>query len=174
MFAITERLLLRPGWAEDAPATAAEINDATVARNLLRVPHPYSVKDAAAFFAERRPPTRPEFVICRRDTGRIVGGIGLHGDLPELGYWIGRDHRGHGFATEAARAVVAIADDSLRLPLLMSGHALDNPASARVLTKLGFSPTGQIVAQPSLGRGEPMRVALYRRDRTPAERALAA
>jgi RimJ/RimL family protein N-acetyltransferase len=175
MFAITERLLLRPGWIEDAPALAQLLNDPRVARNLARVPSPYSVSDAQDYLALPQVPTRPQCLICRRDTGEIVGGIGLHGEvMPELGYWIARACWGRGYATEAGQAVVAMADMGLRLPRLAASHALDNPASARVLAKLGFRPTGGVAKLASLGRGTAMSVALFARDRDPADQALAA
>ncbi len=76
---------------------------------------------------------------------RLVGGIGLEQRDAgvELGYWIARAYWGLGFATEAGRAIVDIADKALRLPRLVAGHFADNPASARVLRKLGFEPTGE-------------------------------
>ena len=51
MFARTPRLLLRPGFPEDAPALAAAIADQAIARNLANVPWPYSMRDAEAFLA---------------------------------------------------------------------------------------------------------------------------
>ena len=52
MFARTERLLLRPGWAEDAPALAAAIADEMIVRNLATAPWPYRLRDAEAFLAQ--------------------------------------------------------------------------------------------------------------------------
>jgi RimJ/RimL family protein N-acetyltransferase len=175
MFAVTERLLLRPGWAEDATALARAIGDARIVRNLSRAPFPYSVRDAEAFLARACDPLRPAFLIFRRDTMDLVGGIGLHGEeQAELGYWIARAHQGRGYATEAGRAIVGLADASLRLPRLVASHALDNPAPGRVLTKLGFRPTGRIGMLHSLGRGCEMPVRLFARDRAEQAPALAA
>ena len=176
MFAITERLLLRPGWAEDAPALAAAIGDEAVSRNLSRVPWPYGPDDAHAFLALPAEPLRPCFLLFLRDGGALVGGIGLHGaDQPELGYWIARDRWGRGLATEAGRAVVALADDSLRVTRVVASHALDNPASGRVLGKLGFSSLGEGRLH-SVARNGEMAVRLLARDRPglPATHALAA
>jgi RimJ/RimL family protein N-acetyltransferase len=168
MVAITERLLLRPGWAEDAPALARAIGEEAIVRNLARVPWPYDEKDAASFLALPQEPLRPRFLIFLRACNRLVGGIGLDGQRDaELGYWIARAHWGQGLATEAGRAVVQLADSSLRLPRLVASHALDNPASGRVLTKLGFGATGITAAMHSQGRGGDMRVRLFTRDRRP-------
>jgi RimJ/RimL family protein N-acetyltransferase len=175
MFAVTERLLLRPGWAEDAPALADAIGEEAIARNTARIPFPYAVADAEAFLASPPQPLRPTFLIFLRDRPTLVGGIGLSGDVaPELGYWIARAHQGRGYATEAGHAVVALADLSLRLPRLVAGHALDNPASGRVLAKLGFRPTGRVTRLPSLARGGEMDVRLFARDRERVDQPLAA
>jgi RimJ/RimL family protein N-acetyltransferase len=85
----------------------------------------------------------------------LVGGIGF-GRTPEkeveLGYWIARPFWGQGIATEAGRALLDTARESLRLPRLVAGHFTDNPASGRVLEKLGFRPTGVTRGRYSAGR----------------------
>src|SRR6188508_2782289 len=114
MFARTERLLLRPGWAEDAPALAAAIADEMIVRNLATAPWPYRLRDAEAFLAQPRDPVLPSFLIFERTDAepRLVGSCGL-GRRPsgavELGYWIARPFWGRGIATEAAVALVDIA-----------------------------------------------------------------
>jgi RimJ/RimL family protein N-acetyltransferase len=69
-----------------------------------------------------------------------------------MGYWIARAHWGRGFATEACTALIAIAR-SLGLASLEGAHFLDNPASARVLEKLGFEPRGLVAPRMSCARG---------------------
>ncbi len=166
MFARTERLLLRPGWAEDAPALARAIADETVVRNLATAPWPFALEDAEAFLAAPRDPAMPSFLITQRTDGDpvIVGACGL-GRRPsgavELGYWIGRQHWGKGLATEAGRALVEIAR-TLKLPRLEASHFLDNPASGRVLEKLGFKPNGMSATRYSCARGGEAMSRLYR------------
>ncbi len=114
MFARTERLLLRPGWAEDAQALAAAIADETIVRNLATAPWPFGLRDAEAFLAAPRDPVLPSFLIYERTAAdpMLVGSCGL-GRRPsgavELGYWIARDHWNRGFATEAGLALLGIA-----------------------------------------------------------------
>ena len=169
MFARTERLLLRPGWAEDAPALYAAIADEAVVRNLASPPWPYSMADAEAFLATERTAQSPAFLLYRRTRGapQLVGcaGLGGHGRKDvELGYWIARPFWGLGYATEAAEAIVGIARDALRLDKLVAGHFTDNPASGRVLEKIGFKPTGQYAQRYSAGRGAMASSKLYERD----------
>jgi RimJ/RimL family protein N-acetyltransferase len=159
MFARTDRLLLRPGWPEDAAALAGALADHAIVRNLAKVPWPYGLADAEAFLAAEPKAGEPDFLVFRRTRGpaRLIGGIGL-GRTPEgeieLGYWIARNAWGLGYATEAACAVVAMARGSLGLDRLVAGHFLDNPASGRVLEKIGFRPTGIVEIRYSAGRGE--------------------
>ena len=56
MFTRTARLLLRPGWAEDAPALCAAIGDERIVRNLATAPWPYRLRDAEAFLVQPRDP----------------------------------------------------------------------------------------------------------------------
>ena len=178
MFARTDRLLLRPGWGEDAAALARAIADEGVVRNLSSVPWPYATADAEAFLAGPRDPALPSFLITQRTAGapRIVGACGL-GRRPsgavELGYWIARAHWGQGLATEAAAALVAIAR-TLKLARLEASHFIDNPASGRVLEKLGFLPTGLSAPRYSCARGGEAMTRLFQLSLAQGEQALAA
>lgn len=160
MFVRTQRLTLRPAWREDAIELSRAIGYESVVRNLSRVPWPYSLGDARAFVdarAEARDDTH-FFLICEHRDGMapIVGGIGIHpagAGRHELGYWITPNAWGRGIATEAGHGVLATARDTLRLKRLVAGHFVDNPASGKVLRKLGFRPTGRIELRSSRGRG---------------------
>ena len=166
MFARTQRLLLRPGWAEDAPALAKAIADETIVRNLSSAPWPFGLRDAEAFLAAPRDPVLPSLLIFERTHGApaLVGACGL-GRRPsgavELGYWIARGHWDRGFATEAGQALVGIAR-ALGIARLEASHFLDNPASGRVLEKLGFQSTGIIAPRLSCARGVEIPVRFFR------------
>ena len=169
MFARTERLLLRPGWSEDAPALFQAICDPRIVGNLALAPWPYSLADAETFLARERGPADATCLIFLRTSGapRLVGGIGIAGvgsDEHELGYWIARAFWGRGFATEAGMAAIANARESLRLKRLSAGHFLDNPASGRVLAKLGFRATGVTARRYSAGRGAEAPCRLFELD----------
>ncbi len=157
MFARTERLLLRPGWREDAPALFRAIADEGIVRNLATAPWPYTMADAETFLTRDRPADSAACLISLRTDGApvLVGAVGFgrtqEGEF-ELGYWVARPWWGRGIATEAGRALIANARDSLRLKRLVAGHFTDNPASGRVLQKLGFRPTGVVRGRYSAGR----------------------
>jgi RimJ/RimL family protein N-acetyltransferase len=166
MFARTPRLLLRPGFAEDAPALAAAIADEAIVRNLATAPWPYRMRDAEAYLACPRDPILPSLLVFERTGGapQLVGSCGL-GRRPsgsvELGYWIATPFWGRGFATEACIALVDIAR-TLGLGSLEGSHFIDNPASARVLEKLGFEPLGIIAPRLSCARGAEVPARLMR------------
>jgi len=166
MFARTPRLLLRPGFPEDAPALAMAMSDKAIARNLAVVPWPYTLRDAEAFLASPRDPVLPSFLIFERTKGapRLIGSCGL-GRRPsgavEMGYWIARSSWGQGFATEACSALIDVAR-TLGLASLEGSHFIDNPASSRVLEKLGFEPLGLIAPRMSCARGEEVPACLMR------------
>ena len=171
MFARTPRLLLRPGFPEDAPALASAIADKAIVMNLAVAPWPYSMRDAEAFLAKPRDPVLPSLLIFERGTGapQLVGACGLgrrtSGSV-ELGYWIAKAFWGRGYATEACTALVDIAR-TLGLPSLEGSHFIDNPASARVLEKLGFEPLGIVAPRLSCARGEEVPARLMRLELQP-------
>ncbi len=156
MFARTQRLLLRPGFPEDAPELALAIADEGIARNLARMPWPYRVRDAEAFLARPRDPVLPSLLVFERTDGapQLAGACAL-GRRPsgavELNYWIARSQWGRGFASEASAALIAIAH-ALGLAQLEATHFLDNPASGRVLEKLGFTPNGIVAPRQCCAR----------------------
>lgn len=168
MFARTERLLLRPGWAEDAPALAKAIADEGIVRNLATAPWPYGLAEAHAFLDKPQDPVLPSFLLFKRTDGspELVGGAGF-GRKPcgavEIGYWIARAYWGHGYAYEAGKQLIEIAR-TLGLQRLEGGHFVDNPASGRVLEKLGFRPTGRTAPRHSCARNGMVPCRLFTLD----------
>jgi RimJ/RimL family protein N-acetyltransferase len=105
------------------------------------------VQDAEAFIAHVAKGDETAFAIALPD-GRLIGncGIGrLRADGPEIGYAIGVDHWGRGYATEAARAVIDHAFGDLGFEELKAGARVSNPASRRVIEKCGFQWTGVVL-----------------------------
>lgn len=148
----TERLVLRPFGEADIDAVQALANDVDIARNTLNIPHPYDRADAVAWIESH--PGQLEsreavtYAVTAPEAGGVVGAVGLILELEheraELGYWIGRAYWGRGYATEAARAVVAWGFRSLALHRIHASHFPRNPASGRVLRKLGMRHEGSL------------------------------
>jgi RimJ/RimL family protein N-acetyltransferase len=143
----TRRLVLRAPVPDDAEALTALINDRRIAENTARIPHPYTLKDAETFIASAANGAEVAFVVTLAD-GPIIGGCGiasLRADGPEIGYWFGVAHWGHGYATEAARAIIDHAFRDIGVKELLAGARVSNPASRRVLEKCGFQWTGVVL-----------------------------
>ena len=142
MFARTKRLTLRPWWPEDAEELTRTIAREAVARKLARMPWPYGLEEAQAFLSLPRGAAEPRFAILahENDYPHLVGSIGLRAenDVHELGYWLTPKAWGRGYATEAGRIVIEQARHALGLKRIEASHHLDNAASRKVLTKLGF------------------------------------
>jgi RimJ/RimL family protein N-acetyltransferase len=139
----TERLTLRAPCHGDAKAIAVLANDRRIAENTARVPHPYGVADAEQFVGSvNKEDGEATFVIMLG--GTLIGACGLdpRQGIPEVGYWLGAPYWGHGYATEAVRAVIDHAFGDLGHAALQAGARVSNPASRRLLEKCGFQWTG--------------------------------
>ncbi len=137
----TMRLTLRPFTFADAPAFEGLAGDWDVARMTSDIPHPLDADRARHWL---QPATGEQrFAICRK--GVLIGGAGTfrrESGVGELGFLLGRAWWGQGFATEAARAVLAYGLETKAYSGFSSSHFDDNPASRRVLQKLGFEAAG--------------------------------
>ncbi len=148
----TERLLLRPFSPEDAPEVARLCADRTIASTTLQIPHPYTLEDARSFIRTQDEAwaqgTGAVFAVTLRNTGELLGAIGLHLEREhrraELGYWIGTAHWNLGYATESVKAVVHFGFEDLGLHRIHAHHFGRNPSSGRVLLKAGFEAEGTL------------------------------
>jgi RimJ/RimL family protein N-acetyltransferase len=136
----TERLILRPLEHADAERIALLADNWKVASMTGRIPHPYSLADAEAFLAYALKTTGEE-IFAITESALLIGCIGLDARKPpgcEIGYWLAEAFWGRGLATEAARALVSYAFNERGESEIRAGYFADNPASGRVLRKLGF------------------------------------
>ncbi len=158
----TERLLLRPQETADIVLIVPLLNDYEVAKNLVFVPHPYTEDDAKDFVIKgeenRARGEAYPFAITLKADGALIGGSSLRlrdDGAFELGYWLGRPYWGQGYASEAAKRMAGFAFRELKAPILRAGYFHDNPASGRILKKLGAIPAGAEHLD-CLARGHPV------------------
>lgn len=147
---LTARLRLRRPTSADAPAVQRLVGDFAVASTTLSIPHPYPegaaeawIESAAVAYEEGQ---RAVFLMTDHTNGDVYGAIGLtlnlEHDRAELGYWVGHAFWGRGYATEAGKAVLAWGFTTLGLHRIHARHFVRNPASGRVLVKLGMRREG--------------------------------
>ncbi|MBX3499870.1 MAG: GNAT family N-acetyltransferase [Alphaproteobacteria bacterium] len=139
----TPRLLLRAFTPQDAQRVFEIRSDFEVTRMLVFPAYPPVLEHVAAWLREHavewRAGTAYRFAVVV--DGRVIGCADvdeIQDGCGELGYWLERDYWGRGLASEAAAAVLAFATGTLGLRRLQAGHAADNPASGRILERLGF------------------------------------
>ena len=143
----TDRLLLRSPNASDAPRISELLGSWDVARWLVRVPYPYRIAHAEAWIErsaeERAAAMGWPFMMVLREGGAVIGSMDLSLESDRttgaLGYWLGADYWGAGYATEAARALIEFAFTILKLDVVVANALPDNGRSIKVLEKAGLS-----------------------------------
>ena len=147
---LTERLLLRSLTLEDTADVQRLAGDRDIASTLPNMPHPYEDGMAEKWMRSCSDKFENDealnFAITRRTDKNLIGGIALRLDREnesaELGYWIGKPYWNHGYATEAAKTVVAYSFEVLKLNRIHAKHFKRNVASGRVLEKVGMRYEG--------------------------------
>lgn len=149
----TERLILRPFMLDDASTVQRLAGAWEVADTTLNLPHPYEDGVAEEWIAGHREAyqqnRRLPLAITLAGSGALIGAISLMSfsdrhRRAELGYWIGREWWGHGYCTEAARAMLRFGFEQLGLNRIVAQHMTRNPASGRVMQKIGMEHEGTL------------------------------
>ena len=156
-------LILKVIPPEDYATYRDLINNPNVTRMTGSIPYPVTMEFVEKRLAGRARQEAEERTIAER--GFYVDGVlvGSGSYFPDddgkcaIGYSIGEEYWGKGYATAAAKAIIAMAREHGNMGVLYADHAKDNPASGRVLEKLGFVVVGDGMMK-SAGRDEPNEV----------------
>jgi RimJ/RimL family protein N-acetyltransferase len=163
----TTRLMLRRPTLADVKAIAVLANDIRIAENTRRLPYPYACADAEDFVTGLAQESHETVFLIKLHDGTPIGMVGLDAgsdEAPELGYWLGFNFWKQGYGTEAARAVIDYAFETLEIERVISAARVTNPASRRILEKCGFQWTGvALYRMRALGSSTP--VDRFRLDR---------
>jgi len=146
----TTRLVLRPFGFDDALTVELLAGAREVADTTLHIPHPYPAGAAAQWIATHpitwEAGTGVTFAVTDAGNGVLMGAVALT-IVPahargELGYWLGVPYWNRGYSTEASRAVVDFGFAQLGLHRVQARYLTRNPASGRVMQKLGMRSEG--------------------------------
>ena len=156
----TERLVLRPYSLADARRVQEMCGDWAVVSTTINLPHPYPDGAAEQWISTHadgfRQGSEATLAVTLKSDGLVIGSVALFVNLNhrrgELGYMVAKEHWNHGYCTEAARALMGIGFNSLGLNRIQATHLTRNPASGRVMRKLGMSREG-LLRQYVLNRG---------------------
>lgn len=148
----TERLILRPYRLEDAAELQRLIGERDIVSTMTNVPHPYEDGMAEEWIGGRKESFEQgktiDLAITQREDGFFIGGISLmdidrQSERAEIGYWIGKPYWQKGYGTEAAKSIVKYGFETLRLNRINGRHFVRNPASGRILKKIGMKHEGR-------------------------------
>jgi len=164
----TDRLHLRQFRMSDAPDVQDLAGVYEVAKGTLILPHPYPEGEAGRWIAglqrEVEAGTVVNFAIVLRADDRLIGSIGLDiaaaHQQARMSYWLGQPYWNRGYCTEAVKAVLAYGFQQLQLHRIYAPHFLNNPASGRVLQKVGMIHEGRL-REHYLRFGQYVDVELY-------------
>jgi RimJ/RimL family protein N-acetyltransferase len=147
----TARLVLGAFQPSDAEQLQRLAGDREIADTTLLIPHPYELDHALAWIGNQRKESvrgrAINFAVRLAENLQLIGCAGLR-DIDrehrqaELGFWIGREYWGRGFASEAAAAVVQYGFDTLGLNRICAHHMARNPAAGKVLQRIGMAREG--------------------------------
>ena len=149
----TNRLLLRPFSLNDAPQVQRLAGDYDIAATTLNLPHPYEDGMAEQWIGTHQEEfengKQVIFAIVEHEQNCLVGAIGLSSikknyETAEMGYWVGKPYWNNGYCTEAGIAVLKYGFEALRLNKIYAHHLKHNPASGRVMQKIGMQHEGSL------------------------------
>lgn len=146
----TSRLILCPFCFDDAPAVQRLAGDFAIADTTATIPHPYPDGAAESWITSTASLWLVQqtlaLAIRSKENGALLGAISLFDILPEhraeLGYWIGKPFWGKGYASEAGHAILEFGFKELKLQRIYAEHLTRNPASGRVMEKIGLKQEG--------------------------------
>jgi RimJ/RimL family protein N-acetyltransferase len=164
----TERLILRRLELDDAERVQSLANDRDIACMVTPMPHPYHLQDARDWIAltqaEMDMKTSFAFAVVLKSTNELIGDVEVGNETVnrrgEMGYWVGKAYWGHGYMSEAARRVVQFAFEVVGLNRVFATHYPRNPASGRVMQKIGMTYEGTLRGHV-LKWGEPVDLCMY-------------
>jgi len=144
--------MLRPFEPSDAPTVKQLAGDFAIADTTLNIPHPYEEGMAEEWIGKHEQQYKDgetaTFAITLKPEGDLMGAIGLminsRFKRAELGFWMRKEYWNLGYCTEAGRAVIRFGFQELRLHKIIAHHFSRNPASGRVLKKLGMVKEGSL------------------------------
>ena len=135
----TDRLILRNTISEQEKISlVSQVGDWEVVKWLANVPYPYTYDDLEDYLLIS---DSNQFDLNIFLGNQLIGRVGLTFDgdnYYDLGYWIGKDYWGKGYATESSKKLLEYVLDKLDSPKIKSGYFVDNFSSWNVLKKLGF------------------------------------
>tara|TARA_Y100001970_G_scaffold208165_1_gene253656 strand:- start:1794 stop:2300 length:507 start_codon:yes stop_codon:yes gene_type:complete len=140
----TERLNLKKIEKKDLKVLVNHLNNWNVVKWLVNVPYPYTFNDAEKWLEKS---SKEELALNIFHKNNLIGGITIDkrtsNNTPVLGYWIGEDYWGKGYALEACNSLISYFFSNHSGNILYASHMFKNEKSKKILLNLGFQKVSE-------------------------------
>ena len=140
----TKRLTLKKIEKRDLKILVNHLNNWNVVKWLVNVPYPYTLIDAETWLDKS---SKEELALNIYLKSILIGGITIDNrttnNSPVLGYWIGEEYWGNGYAIEACNSLISYFFSNHSGNILYASHMLKNEKSKKILLNLGFQKVSE-------------------------------
>jgi|SRR6056300_129737 ribosomal-protein-alanine N-acetyltransferase len=135
----TENLVIKKPSEKHLKSLIKELNNWNISKWLIEVPYPYSIDDAKYWVKKTK---QDQYSLNIYLKNKLIGGVSLSNQREnskwELGYWIGEEYWGNGYAIEACENLISYFFSNTNNSIIYASHMKDNIKSKKIIIKLGF------------------------------------
>ena len=135
----TNNLIIKKPSEKHLNSLIKELNNWNISKWLIEVPYPYTVDDAKYWVKKTK---QDQYSLNIYLKNKLIGGVSLSNQREnskwELGYWIGEEYWGNGYAIEACENLISYFFSNTNNSIIYASHMKDNIKSKKIIIKLGF------------------------------------
>ena len=135
----TDNLVIKKPSEKHLNSLIKELNNWNISKWLIEVPYPYSIDDAKYWVKKTK---QDQYSLNIYLKNKLIGGMSLSNQREnskwELGYWIGEEYWGNGYAIEACENLISYFFSNTNNSIIYASHMKDNIKSKKIIIKLGF------------------------------------
>lgn len=135
----TDNLVIKKPSEKHLNFLIKELNNWNISKWLIEVPYPYSIDDAKYWVKKTK---QDQYSLNIYLKNKLIGGVSLSNQREnskwELGYWIGEEYWGNGYAIEACENLISYFFSNTNNSIIYASHMKDNIKSKKIIIKLGF------------------------------------
>ena len=139
----TNNLVIKKPSEKHLNSLIKELNNWNISKWLIEVPYPYSIDDAKYWVKKTK---QDQYSLNIYLKNKLIGGVSLSNQREnskwELGYWIGEEYWGNGYAIEACENLISYFFSNTNNSIIYASHMKDNIKSKKIIIKLGFKLVG--------------------------------
>ena len=139
----TDNLVIKKPSENHLNSLIKELNNWNISKWLIEVPYPYSIDDAKYWVKKTK---QDQYSLNIYLKNKLIGGVSLSNQREnskwELGYWIGEEYWGNGYAIEACENLISYFFSNTNNSIIYASHMKDNIKSKKIIINLGFKLVG--------------------------------